>query len=120
MFIPVEEWFGAFLLTLAVEVPLLVVMLRRTQCGRLRLAALAVFANLGTHPAVWFVFTQLFLAGTVEYVVASELWAVAVEAVFYAVAVSATGWRRALAASVVTNAASFLAGHIALAVLAGP
>lgn len=112
MFIPIADWLPAFLLTLVVEVPLVVLLLGRGTRGRGRLAALAVFANLATHPAVWFVFTQLFLVGTVEYTVAAEAWAVGVEAVFYAVAVEGVSLRRASAVSLAANAASFLAGRL--------
>jgi hypothetical protein len=76
----VEEWFSAFLPTIVVEVPIVVVMLRRSEPDLARLAGIALFANLASHPAVWFVFTQLFLVGTPEYLVAAEGWAVAIEA----------------------------------------
>ena len=88
MFFPVEEWFPAFLLTLAVEIPVAVFLLRHADAALPRLVLLVVFANLATHPAVWFVFTQLFLVGTPEYVLAAEGWAFGAEALFYAVAVN--------------------------------
>ena len=93
MFFPVEEWFPAFLLTLGVEIPVAVLLLRGTGAGVPRLVVLVGLANLATHPSVWFVFTQLFLVGTPEYVVAAEGWAIAVEALFYAVAVPESGRR---------------------------
>ena len=55
---------------------------------------LVVFANLITHPAVWFIFTQLFLVGTPEYVVTSEAWAVGLEALFYSVTMGPHAWPR--------------------------
>jgi hypothetical protein len=73
---------------------------------------LAVFANLATHPIVWYVMTQLFLIGTWEYVLAAESWAVALEAIFYAVVFRGLHPRRAIAVAVVANAASFIAGRI--------
>jgi hypothetical protein len=113
MFFPASGWFAAFLLTLAVEVPIAGYLLRRVEPDRLRLVVLLVFANLATHPIVWYVMTQLFLIGTWEYVLAAESWAVAVEAVFYAVAFRGLDPRRAIAVAVVANAASFTAGRIA-------
>jgi hypothetical protein len=58
------------------------------------------------------VITQLFLIGTWEYLLAAESWAVAAEALFYAVALRGLDPRRALAVAVVANAASFIAGQI--------
>ena len=73
---------------------------------------LVVFANLATHPIVWYVITQLLLVGTAEYLLAAESWAVVVEALFYAVAIRGLDPRRAIAVALVANAASFLAGRI--------
>jgi hypothetical protein len=112
VFFPVSEWFPAFLLTLAVEVPIVLVMLRRVEPDLPRLALLVTFANLATHPAVWFVFTQLFLAGTPEYVIAAETWAVAVEALFYLVVVRGITVRQAIAVTVIANAASLVVGRL--------
>jgi hypothetical protein len=112
MFFPVEEWFAAFLLTIVVEVPIVVVMLRRSEPDLARLVGIAFFANLASHPAVWFVFTQLFLVGTPEYLVAAEGWAVVVEAVFYVVVIRGVSLPRALAVSLVANGASFAVGRL--------
>ena len=110
MFFPVEDWFGAFVLTLVVETPIVVVVLRHAETDLARLALIAVFANLATHPAVWFVFTQLFLVGTAAYVLAAEAWAVLVETAFFMVVIRGVGARRAVAASLLANGASILAG----------
>lgn len=112
MFIPVSDWFAAFVLTLAVEVPIAAYLLRRAEPDRLRLVVLIVFANLATHPAVWYVFSQPFAVGTPEYTVAAETWAVAAEAVFYWAAFRGLSVRRAIGVAVAANAASFLAGHL--------
>ena len=112
MFFPASEWFVAFLLTLAVEVPVAVFLLRRAEPNLLRAAALVVFANLMTHPMVWFVWTQVFLIGTPEYVIAAETWAIAAEALFYAVVIRGLGPGRAIVIAVVANAASFAVGRI--------
>jgi hypothetical protein len=113
MFFPVEEWLSAFVLTLVVETPIVVAVLRRAEPELLRLALIAVIANLATHPAVWFVFTQLFLVGTAPYVFTAEAWAVAAEAAVYLVVIRGVEPRRAVTASVLANTASIVAGLIA-------
>lgn len=112
MYFPVEGWFVAFLITLAVEVPVVVVLARRAEPSLARLALLALFANLATHPIVWYVISQLWLVGTVPYVLVAEGWAVAAEALFYAVTIRALTAQRAVVIAVVANGASFLAGRI--------
>jgi hypothetical protein len=119
VFFPVDLWFRAFLLTVAVEVPIAAFLLRRFEPDRLRLVLLVLFANLASHPAVWFIFTQLFLIGTPEYLVAAEGWAVAAEAVFYWVAFRGLPVRWAIAISFVANAASFLLGELLAAAWPG-
>lgn len=112
MFFPASGWLVAFLLTLTVEVPIASFLLRRAEPDRLRLVIVVVFANLATHPIVWYVITQPFLIGTWEYVLVAEAWAVAAEAVFYAVVFRGVTASRALAVAVVANAASFLVGWV--------
>jgi hypothetical protein len=116
MYFPIEGWFVAFLITLAVEVPVVVLLARRAEPSLVRLALLALFANLATHPIVWYVISQLLLVGTTPYVVVAESWAVAAEAVFYAVTIRALTAQRAVAIAVVANAASFVAGRAIAAV----
>jgi hypothetical protein len=115
MFFPVSEWFAAFVLTLAVELPVAAWLLRRAEPDLLRRCALIVFASLVSHPAVWFVFTQLFFVGTPEYVVAAEAWAIGIEALFYAVTIRGLAPSRALAVSVAANVASFAVGRLLVA-----
>ena len=112
MFFPAGDWFAAFLLTLAVEVPIGVFLLRRPEPNAARAAAIVVFANLVSHPMVWFVWTQVFLIGTAENVIAVETWAIAIEALFYAVVVRGLGPGRAVLIAVVANAASFAVGRV--------
>jgi hypothetical protein len=116
VFFPVDLWFRAFLLTVLVEVPLAAYLLRRSEPSRPRLFLLLLFANLASHPAVWFIFTQPFLIGTWEYLLAAEGWAVALEALFYWTAFPGLPARRAIAVSLAANAASFLAGQLVSAV----
>ena len=112
MFFPASGWFDAFMLTIAVELPAAGWLLRRAEPDHLRLVLLVVFANLATHPIVWYVITQPFLVGTWEYVLVAEGWAVAAETVFYWAAFRGLTPRRALGVAVVANAASFLAGVV--------
>jgi hypothetical protein len=111
MFFPVSGWFAAFALTLAVELPIAAWALRCAEPDLARRLLLVVFANLVTHPAVWYVFSQLFLIGTVEYVLAAEGWAVAVEAVFYAVTIRGLDAKRSLGVALLANGASFAVGR---------
>ena len=112
MFFPVSAWFAAFVLTVVVEEPVVWLLVRRREPDTLRLWALVVFANLATHPAVWFIFTQLLLVGTWSYVLVTEAWAVGAEALFYFLTVRGLGARRAFVASLVANVASYCAGLV--------
>ncbi len=116
MFIPVDIWFRAFLLTLAIEAPIAIVLLGTWEPSRARLLALVVFANLASHPAVWFIFSQVLDVGTANYVAVVEAWAVGCEALFYLTVIRGLPVRRAVLASVVANAASFVAGLVVVAV----
>jgi hypothetical protein len=110
VFFPASGWFAAFVLTVAIEVPIVVVLVRGVEPDVGRVAVLALFANLATHPVVWFVITQILLVGTLGYTVVAEGWAVLAEALFYRVAIRGLGARQAFLVALVANAASFLAG----------
>jgi hypothetical protein len=110
VFFPADLWLRAFLLTFAVELPIVVSLLRGQAPDLVRLTLLVLFANLATHPLIWFVATQPLEYGTTEYTVVTEAWAVAAEAVFYWAAVAGVSGRRAFLASLLANAASFAVG----------
>ena len=112
MFFPVSGWFAAFVLTVAVEVPIAAYLLREAEPDLVRRVSLIVLANLATHPVVWFVITQLLRVGTPGYTLVAEAWAVGAEAVFYGVTVRGLAVRRTIAISLAANAASFLAGRL--------
>jgi hypothetical protein len=112
VFFPAGDWFVAFMLTLAVEVPVATLLLRRDEPNLLRAAVLVVFANLVTHPLVWYVWSQVFLIGTPQYVIAAEAWAILAEAVFYAVVIRGIRPGRALLVAAVANVASFAVGRL--------
>lgn len=111
MFFPIEEWFPAFVLTVLVEGVVVLYGFRDASVGLPRLMLMLLFANLATHQAVWFVFTQLFLVGTTAYIVAAETWAAAAEALFYWTVLPAVSVRRVVTVAVAANAASFVTGH---------
>ena len=110
MFFPVSAWFPAFVVTVVVEGPIVWWFARGRETSVLRVGAAVLLANLASHPAVWFIFTQLLLVGSVSFTLATEAWAVIVEGLLYALALRGVGPRRALAASLVANIASYLVG----------
>jgi hypothetical protein len=112
MFFPVSGWFAAFVLTLVIELPIAAWLLRRVEPDIARRVVLIAYANLATHLAVWYVFSQLFLIGTIEYVLAAEAWAIGAEAVFFIVAFRGLDARRAIAVALIANGASFAIGRI--------
>jgi len=107
---PAVEWARAFALTLAVEEAVVLAMTRRDSEPWAKRAGLVAFANLATHPAVWFVF-PLVLTHDTTRLVASETWAVVLEAVFYALTMKMSAGR-AFGVSAIANAASFGAGIV--------
>ena len=119
MYFPADLWLRAFALTVLVELPIVAYLLRRLEPDRVRLVVLILFANLATHPAVWFIFTQPFLVGTPAYYLAAESWAVVAETVFYWAAFRGLAVRRAFLVALGANAASFLVGEVLAAAWPG-
>jgi hypothetical protein len=99
-------WLLAFALTLIVEGPVVAIALRRPVPSVGRRFLLAIFANLATHPVVWFVFPDLPVAWGLSLAL-SEAFATGTETVFYRTLVPGVSWTRAVATSLVANAASF-------------
>src|SRR5438105_3333559 len=100
-------WLRAFALTLACELPVAGALLRGVAPGR-RLG-LIFFANLASHPVVWFVLPALPLP-YFAWVVLSELWAWLSEALLYHLALPALPARRPVLVSLAANGASLGAG----------
>ena len=50
MYLPISSWFVAYALTLLVEVPVVLAMLRHQEPNLARLAVLVVFVNSGDAP----------------------------------------------------------------------
>jgi hypothetical protein len=105
-----HAWLMAFLITVAVETPIVVALTRDLDTSWPRRTLIAVFAQLVTHPLVWFVFPYLVgLTGRTSMALA-ELWAWLAEAVFYGLVLRGLSPARALGVSAIANAASILAG----------
>jgi hypothetical protein len=111
-------WLFAFLVTVAVEAPVVLALTRGSAAGPAKRLALVLFAQLATHPLVWFVFPRLVgLTGRGATTLA-ELWAWLAEGAFYALVLPDVTPARALAISALANGASVLAG-VVLARVAG-
>lgn len=104
----VSLWFRAFLLTLLIEGAICTWGLSAEPKLARRLG-LALFANLATHPAVWFVFPELGLSFTWTIALA-EAFAFSLEALFYSLTVPQLGVRRAILLSTMANAVSWTGG----------
>jgi hypothetical protein len=100
----------AFVVTLAIEIPVLYLVSRR-QARKSQIVITGVLANACTLPIVWFVF-PLWLEGA-GYVLVSEIFAVGVEFLIIVLALRLV-WRRALLASILMNMCSFLLGTLIL------
>ena len=105
-------WLFAFVWTLAIELPIYVVMLGRHVKRWQSIVVLAFAVNAFTHPLLWFVyprFTPRWL-----YISIGELAVFAIEAaILYAI----VRRRSAIAAAFVANAASYALGNILFAVV---
>ncbi len=99
-------WFKAFLLTGLVEVPLAATLLRPAEPRLGRRIALVLFANVASHPAVWFIFPALGLPYTPTLILA-EAWAVLSEALFYRLVFEKADAVEVFGVSALANGASF-------------
>lgn len=107
---PNGAWLTAFLVTFVVEAPIVLALTRGSETGATRRLALVLFAQLSTHPLVWFVFPTIvgITGGTATLL--SEIWACLAEAAFYALVLRGLPFTRALGISALANGASVLAG----------
>ncbi|HVU04942.1 MAG TPA: hypothetical protein VHE30_24495 [Polyangiaceae bacterium] len=108
------EWARAFALTLVVEWAVAIPLLRRFGASLPRVVALVTFAQLVTHPVVWFVLPGLPVP-RLAFLVVAETWAWLGEALFYAVTLPALPRRRALGVALLANATSLGLGLAARA-----
>ena len=107
-----HAWLMAFLATVAVEAPIVVALTRGHPTPAWRRALIAIFAQLVTHPLVWFVFPRLVGLTGRSSLALSELWAWLAEAAFYVVVLPGLSSARALGVSACANAASILVGLV--------
>jgi hypothetical protein len=75
--------------------------------------AIALFANLLTHPLVWFFFPQLPLSHLLRLTL-SELWAFGAEALFYWTVANPIRLARASMISLAANLTSFGFGSVVI------
>jgi len=106
----VTEWARLFALTLGVELAVAVPLLGKDDPLARRAGAVA-FAQLASHPLVWFVIPTFGLAGA-RFLLLAEGWALASELVFYRLVFPRLTWRRALAISALANGASMTVGGL--------
>jgi hypothetical protein len=112
-----RAWLVAFLITVAVEAPIVLALTRGLPTRAPRRFLLVAFAQLATHPLVWFVFPRIAgLTGRTSAAL-SELWAWLAEALLYALVLPNLGPVRALGISAVANGASVAAGLLLSGVL---
>jgi hypothetical protein len=107
----VHAWLRAFVATLVLETPVVVWLTRGSKMAAWRRVLVALFANLATHPIVWFVIPPLGLSGMFGLVVA-ETWAVVLEWWVYFVVFPEMKLGRALGISAVANGFSFGVGLV--------
>ena len=101
-------WPAAFLLTLAIEVPLAVACVRGWP--RVRVAVAAALATAASHPLLCFVLLRALPGPFVARAIVGEAIVIALEAVVYRLALPGMRLGHALAASATLNAASYLLG----------
>lgn len=104
----VVAWLRAFALTTAIELAVAFPLLGRQQHAGRRIGAI-LFAQLASHPLVWFMWPELRMARWL-YLVVAESWAVVVELLLYWLVFSKLSWRRAALVALLANAASFSVG----------
>ncbi|MCB9740479.1 MAG: hypothetical protein H6747_14545 [Deltaproteobacteria bacterium] len=109
------DWLRAYLLTLALEVPLAALLLGRWLPSWPRRLGLCTLANTLTHPTLWFVLPRF--SPMALWLVLAEGWVFATEAAIFAWAVrdhGAKARRGAALTAVVANGASWLFGALLL------
>ena len=115
---PLTTYLPALMLTWAVELPLLVLLLRRHAPWQ-RVVGAGALGTALTHPQLWYLWPRLFDDYAV-YIVCGELAVVAIEAVVIALICRRhLGPLLALGASALANAGSYIVGVMLGGVLGG-
>jgi hypothetical protein len=106
-------WLFAFVWTLAIELPIYTIVLARCFQARWAVVVLTLAVNLATHPALWFVLPRSWP----HDIAIGEAAVVVVEAALVAIVLGqrvplSQAVPRAVAAALLANAASYLAGLV--------
>lgn len=100
-----HRWFQAYLLTLLLETPVVVRLLRGHTETRTAVE-LSVLASTLTHPLLWFAWRPL-IDDYTAYVLSGEALVMLAETCVYR---EVTSWRRAFTVSIVANCTSWALG----------
>lgn len=101
----IEHWFRAFAFTLTVEALIVTLALPNVEPVWRRLGA-ATFAQVASHPAVWFIFPRLGMSYS-SMVLVAEAWAVVSELLIYRLVFRELSWLRAFGVAALANGASY-------------
>jgi hypothetical protein len=101
----VRHWWSAFLLTLAFELPVYL-LLTRGKASLSHRGAAAVLASACTHPLLWFVWKPLVHDPYVAYIASGEILVVAIESLILWRIARPLSLRRAVLTALVANATS--------------
>lgn len=107
----VLAWLKAFALTALIEASVGAYLLRDDEPHVGRRIGLLIYAQLASHPAVWFIFPRV-IENFDTMVVVAEAWAVLSEALFFVIAFPKVGPVRALGVAALNNGLSFGAGLV--------
>ena len=103
----IVHWFRAFAWTLLIEQVVAGVMLRQAIPAWGRRCSIVAVVNLASHPAVWLIFPELCSGlglSSAACLVASEIWAFALEGWIYWLFLGSSHTRLALQATIAANA----------------
>jgi len=103
-----RTWLIAFAMTVASELAVAVPLLGASGTRPRRIAAVC-FAQLATHPSVWFIWPLLGLPRPF-FLLLAEAFALTAEALIYRLCFAQLRWSRCFAASALANAASLFVG----------
>ena len=117
------HWAAAFGMTLAVEVPIFVLLARYTaaklkvpSCTKRRAALAGALGSCITHPLLWFVWPFVVRDYT-AYIISGELLVAVIESLTFYLAAKPISPKRAAFVAVTANAASFGFGVLVYKVL---
>lgn len=107
---PLHIYLPSLLFTLAVELPLLALLLHK-RCGWKKAVLAGLLGTCAMHPLLWYVWPHVFETYWL-YIITGELLVVAVEAVVIQLVAKPGSFWTALGVSGVVNAASYVGGPV--------